>query len=453
MNTEELIRITKSNQIHSVFDLNSEKEMLFQSVKKKIFDSIDFSGLSFEERVEKVKTSTWRIIEEELVERYKNVILSPLEKADILEKILQVLFGYGVIEPFIDDESVTEIMINGTQNIFIEKDGRLRTMVDSNGLPINYRSEAEIMHVIDKIVAPINRKVDQSNPIVDARLPNGSRVNIVIPPASLDGPVVTIRKFPENPFTMDDLISFGALTEELAEFLDVLVKARFNIIVAGGTGSGKTTFLNALSNYIQSDHRIITVEDSAELKIAQIPNLIRMETRPPNIEGKGEITIRDLVKTALRMRPDRIVVGEVRGAEALDMLQAMNTGHDGSLTTGHANSSVDMLSRIETMVLMAGLELPLQSVRQQMSSAIDIIVFLRKMHDGTRRVDEIVEILGVEDNIIQTNVIAKQVKKEGQFFMAFTKGKLINRDKLIYSGNEHYLNERGNGNDEVNELC
>lgn len=441
MNTEELIKRTKSNHIHAAFDLNSEKEMLFQSVKKKIFDTIDFSGLAFEDRVEKVKTSTWRIIEEELIEKFKNIILSPTEKSDILEKILQVMFGYGVIEPFIDDASITEIMINGTHNIFIEKDGQLITMKDSQGLAINYRSEAEIMHVIDKIVAPINRKVDQSNPIVDARLPNGSRVNIVIPPASLDGPVVTIRKFPENPFTMTDLVSFGALNEDLSSFLNILVKARYNIIVAGGTGSGKTTFLNALSGYIQSNQRIITVEDSAELKISQIENLIRMETRPPNIEGKGEITIRDLVKTALRMRPDRIVVGEVRGSEALDMLQAMNTGHDGSLTTGHANSSTDMLSRIETMVMMAGLELPLQSVRQQISSAVDVIVFLRKMHDGSRRVDEVVEILGVENNMIVTNVIAKQTKKDGQFAMEFDKNKLINRDKLLYSGYESYLVE------------
>lgn len=452
MNTEEIIKMAKSKEIHAVFDLNSEKEMLFQSVKKRILDTIDFSGLGFGERVEKVKTNTWRIIEEELIEKYKNIILSPIEKSDIIEKILQVMFGYGVIEPFINDPSITEIMINGTHNIFIEKEGELITMMDSKGVAINYRSEMEIMHVIDKIVAPINRKVDQSNPIVDARLPNGSRVNIVIPPASLDGPVVTIRKFPENPFSMEDLVSFKALSEEVASFLNVLVKARYNIVVAGGTGSGKTTFLNALSGYIQDTQRIITVEDSAELKISQIKNLIRMETRPPNIEGKGEITIRDLVKTALRMRPDRIVVGEVRGSEALDMLQAMNTGHDGSLTTGHANSSNDILSRIETMVMMAGLELPLQSVRQQIASAVDIVIFLRKMHDGSRRVDEIVEILNVEDGTIQTNIIAKQKKVNNKFFIEFDKYKLINREKLIYSGYENYLVEGRKENEFIEKV-
>ncbi len=431
MNTEDLIKLTQTNR--SFTDFGHDQESLFRSVKQKILEIIDFSGLTFEERVEKVRTSTWKIIEEELNETYKTMILSPLEKGEILEKILQVMFGYGVIEPYINDKNVTEIMINGTENIFIEMNGKLDIMKDSQGNPVNYRSEVELMHVIDKIVAPINRKVDQSNPIVDARLPNGSRVNIVIPPASLDGPVVTIRKFPENPFSMDDLIGFGALTEEVAIYLDLLVKARYNIVVAGGTGSGKTTFLNALSRYIQPDQRIITVEDSAELKITQIKNLVRMETRPPNIEGKGQLTIRDLVKTALRMRPDRIVVGEVRGGEALDMLQAMNTGHDGSLTTGHSNSSRDMISRLETMVLMAGIELPLLSVRQQIASAVDIIVFLRKMHDGSRKVDEIVEITGIDAGEVKLNMIAKAKNKNGKFILEFTDSKLQNRDKLNYS--------------------
>lgn len=324
--------------------------------------------------------------------------------------------------------------------LFYEKNGQLLLICDSRGKAINYQSDNEIMHVIDKIVAPINRKVDQSNPIVDARLADGSRVNIVIPPASLDGPVITIRKFPDNPFSMHDLISFGALTKSVADYLNLLVKARYNIIVAGGTGSGKTTFLNALSGYIQEKQRIITVEDSAELKITQIKNLIRMETRPANIEGKGEITIRDLVKSALRMRPDRIVVGEVRGGEALDMLQAMNTGHDGSLTTGHANSSRDMLSRLETMVLMAGMEMPLLSIRQQIASAVDVIVFLKKMHDGKRILEEIVEINGIKDGEIQTNQLFKVKREESNYVLKFV-NKLKNTDKLDYSefkGGEEY---------------
>jgi len=434
MITEELIKKSQEKFGERDFDLSSDHEALFQSVKSKILEQIDFTGLDFEERVEKVRTSTWRIIEEQLVEAYNHLILTPYEKSEILEKILEVMFGFGVIEKYINDERVTEIMINGTDYIFYEQDGKLDLLKDSQGRLVNYRSETEIMHVIDKIVAPINRKVDQSNPIVDARLPNGSRVNIVIPPASLDGPVVTIRKFPENPYSMKDLIGFGALTEEVAGVLRTLVRSRYNIIVAGGTGSGKTTFLNALSQYIPGDQRIITVEDSAELKISQIKNLVRMETRPPNIEGKGEITIRDLVKTALRMRPDRIVVGEVRGAEALDMLQAMNTGHDGSLTTGHSNSSSDMLSRLETMVMMAGMELPILSVRQQIASAVDIIIFLRKLHTGQRVVDEIVEIAGISKDTIHVNPLAKLRFDHNEVGIEFTGNKLINKDKLIYSG-------------------
>lgn len=437
MKTEDLIKLISSEDKLTGFNYDTEKEALYNNVKKKIFESIDFAGLDFEERYEKVQTSTWLIIEEELNDRFSNLVLSIGEKNNILENILQIMFGYGVIEPIINDKSVTEIMINGTQNIFVERHGTLSIMKDSYGNSLNYRTNEEILNVIDKIVAPINRKVDQSNPIVDARLPNGSRVNIVLPPASLDGPVVTIRKFPENPYSMKDLIDFGALTLYAAEFLEELVKARYNIIVAGGTGSGKTTFLNALSSYIPHTQRIITVEDSAELKITQIPNLIRLETRPPNIEGKGEITIRDLVKTALRMRPDRIVVGEVRGAEALDMLQAMNTGHDGSLTTGHSNSSSDMLSRLETMTLMAGLDMPLKSIRQQISSAVDIVVFLKKMQDGKRKVAEIVEITGISNGEIEVNTIASLKRRGKAFELVFTDSKLINDSKLNFYKNQN----------------
>lgn len=436
MNIEAYIKYSKSQLVASGIDINSEKEQLFQSVKKRLFEQIDFSSLSYNERVEKVSTSTWLIIDEALNTTYKNLIMSSSEKSEIIENMIQVMFGYGVIEPYINDDSVTEIMINSTDNIFYESKGKLKVLTDAANQPINYRTQDEIMHVIDKIVAPINRKVDQSNPIVDARLPNGSRVNIVIPPAALDGPVVTIRKFPENPFTINDLVGFGSLTHEVADFLELLVKSRYNIVVAGGTGSGKTTFLNALSSFIPNDQRVITVEDSAELKITQVDNLIRMESRLPNIEGKGEITIRDLVKSALRMRPDRIVVGEVRGGEALDMLQAMNTGHDGSITTGHANSTADMITRIETMVLMTGFELPLSAIRKQIESAVDIIIFIRKMHDGSRCVAEIVELTGIKDSEIVLNTLVKQEKEDNKFVLKLMKNKLKNRDKIMYSGLE-----------------
>lgn len=434
MNLESYIKYSQSQLVTGQIDFDDGKAQLFNSIKKRLFQQIDFTSLSYEERVDKVRTSTWLIIDDLLNTEFKNIILTASEKADILENILQVMFGYGVIEPYIDDENVTEIMINGTEFIFYEVGGKLHILKDSQGNKLNYRSHDEIMHVIDKIVSPINRKVDQSNPIVDARLPNGSRVNIVIPPASMDGPIVTIRKFPENPFSIDDLIGFGSLTKETAGFLKLLVKARYNIVVAGGTGSGKTTFLNALSSYIPNDQRVITVEDSAELKITQVDNLIRMEARPANVEGKGEITIRDLVKSALRMRPDRIVVGEVRSGEALDMLQAMNTGHDGSLTTGHANSPSDMISRVETMVLMTGLDLPISAIKKQIASAVDIIVFIRKMHDGSRKVDEIVELCGIKNNEIVINTLGKQEKKDHHFVFKLNKEKLRNREKIIYSG-------------------
>lgn len=441
MRIEDLIKETQ--EMHEFTDYSLEKESFFQQVKNYILKEIDFTGLDYTAKIEKVRSSTWRIIEEVLNTEYKTLVLNVSEKSEVLERVLQIMFGYGVIEPYIKDDTVTEIMVNGTNGIFFERNGKISLMCDAKGQAINYQSEDEILHVIDKIVAPINRKVDQSNPIVDARLPDGSRVNIVIPPASIDGPVITIRKFPEKPFLMTDLIKFGALSKEVSEFLEKLVRARYNIVVAGGTGSGKTTFLNALSNYVQSDQRIITVEDSAELQITQLNNLIRMEARPPNIEGNGEITIRDLVKSALRMRPDRIVVGEVRGGEAIDMLQAMNTGHDGSLTTGHANSSKDMLSRLETMVLTSGIEIPLLSIKQQIASAVDIIVFLKKLPDGSRVLDEVIEILGVEDLEIKTNQLVKFKKIKDNKFFEFM-NELKNEEKLYYAGyeiggeNEHF---------------
>lgn len=347
-------------------------------------------------------TSVWSHLEKEGEGEFRELLLTNKEKQGIADDIVQQMVGYGIIDPLVKDESITEIMINGIHQVFIEQNGIIGVARDENGEPLKFQTETELLNLIEKIVAPINRKVDESDPIVDARLPDGSRVNVVIRPVSLEGPIVTIRKFPENPFSMESLIDFGAIDPNVAELLHKLVQARYNIVISGGTGSGKTTFLNALSMYIPNGERVITVEDSAELKLSQIENLVRLETRPPNIEKQGEISMRDLVKTALRMRPDRIVVGEVRGGEALDMLQAMNTGHDGSLTTGHANSGSDMLSRLETMVLMSGLELPISAIRRQISSAIEIIVHLGRMRDGSRKVLQILEVRDISEGEIDT---------------------------------------------------
>ncbi len=289
-----------------------------------------------------------------------------------------------------------------------------------------------MLHIIEKVVAPINRKVDESNPIVDARLPNGNRVNIVLNPISLDGSVITIRKFPKDPYQMIDLVKKETLTQDAADFLKKIVASRHNIVISGGTGSGKTTFLNALSNYIPENLRIITIEDSAELNLCNRENIIRLETRPPNIEGKGEISMRKLLKTALRMRPDVIVVGEVRGGEAIDMLQAMNTGHDGSLTTGHANSAGDMLKRLETMVLMSGVDLPLLSIRQQIASAIDFIVHVSKLPNGSRKVTEIVEIIGLGDKDYKLQHVFR-LDREVQKLKC-TGIKIKNQSKVAFSG-------------------
>ncbi|MFC0561255.1 CpaF family protein [Halalkalibacter alkalisediminis] len=354
---------------------------------------------------------------------YSHLLLSVDEKQAIIEDLIQALTGFGVIDPFLKDPCITEIMINGKDNIFIEKNGRLTRALSENGIPLVFEQEKDLLNLIEKIVAPINRKIDESDPIVDARLPDGSRVNAVIRPISLEGPIITIRKFPENPYTMDQLISLGALTHEVAEWLETLVKARYNIVVSGGTGSGKTTFLNALSMFVPARERIITVEDAAELKVNHIENLVRLETRSPNMENKGAISIRDLVRTALRMRPDRIIVGEVRGGEALDMLQAMNTGHDGSLTTGHANSSHDMLSRLETMVLMSGLELPLPAIRRQIASAVEFIVQLGRMRDGSRKVIQISEVKGVSNGEVECTDLFKW-KTYGTYADGSIKGSL-----------------------------
>ncbi len=322
----------------------------------------------------------------------------------LVERTFHAFRGYDVLQPLIDDKSITEIMVNNHQEIFIERDGEV-SKVD-----IEFESQQKLEDIIQAIVSKVNRVVNESSPIVDARLHDGSRVNVVLPPLALKGPVMTIRKFPEKPLAIEDLISKRAITEEAASFLRDLVIAKYNIFIGGGTGSGKTTFLNVLSNFIPTQERIITIEDSAELQIKNVPNIVSLETRNANTEGKGQITIRDLIKTSLRMRPNRIIVGEVRGGEALDMLQAMNTGHDGSLSTGHANSTKDMLSRLETMVL-SGASLPIQVIRQQINSAVDIMVHLSRLRDNSRKVVSICELVGIAEGEIQLNQLYEFVEE------------------------------------------
>lgn len=313
------------------------------------------------------------------------------QKAEIVQQVYSSIRGLGILDTILKDDTITEVMINGPDNIFIEKKGRLTK------LEKRFESEKRLEDIIQRIVGSAGREVNQANPIVDTRLEDGSRVNVVLPPVSLVGPVVTIRKFSKTPMTIEQLIKYGSITKEIAEVLRILVEAKYNIFIAGGTGSGKTTFLNALSNFIPKDERIITIEDSAELQIVNIDNIVSLETRNANTAGTGQISIKDLIKSSLRMRPERIIVGEVRGGEALDMLQAMNTGHDGSLSTGHANSTADMLSRLETMVLQGASGMPLSAIRGQIASALDIIVFLSRLRDHSRKTLEITEVLGLDE--------------------------------------------------------
>ena len=328
------------------------------------------------------------------------------EHIEFSDRLFGAIRGLGILDSIIKDESITEIMINGPKDIFVEKDGALTKLEQT------FDDERQLEDIIQKIVGQAGREVTQASPIVDTRLPDGSRVNVVLPPISLNGATVTIRKFSKTPMTVRQLLKYGSITREVAHVLELLVKAKYNIFISGGTGSGKTTFLNAVSHFIPHDERVITIEDSAELQIEGVDNLVRMETRNANASGSGEITIRDLIKSSLRMRPERIVVGEVRGGEALDMLQAMNTGHDGSLSTGHANSTTDMLSRLETMVLQGSEGLPLEAIRQQIASAVDIIIHLSRLRDKTRKTMEISEITGYEGGRIQVNPIYRFVEDE-----------------------------------------
>lgn len=362
--------------------MNFEQEQkLIAEIKQYIMENLPLSKLGDEELQDQV---------EEIVTQRMSGFYCPIaQKVSVITQVYSSIRGFGLLDTILSDDTITEVMINGPDNIFIEQNGVGRR------LDKTFESERRLEDVIQRIVGLAGREVNQANPIVDTRLPDGSRVNVVLPPISLVGPVITIRKFSKEPMTVEKLIRYGSFTREIADFLEQLVLAKYNIFIAGGTGSGKTTFLNALSNFIPHTERIITIEDSAELQIENIDNLVSLETRNANSAGAGAITIRDLIKSSLRMRPDRIIVGEVRGAEALDMLQAMNTGHDGSLSTGHANSTADMLSRLETMVLQGAEGLPLMAIRQQISSAVDIIIHLSRLRDHSRKTMAITEVLGL----------------------------------------------------------
>lgn len=362
-------------------DFEQEQEIVSQ-LKKYVTENLPLSKMDDEELEEKVE----QIVTQHIGGRYCSIE----QRLSIIQQVYSSIRGFGLLDSIMNDDTITEVMINGPENIFIEQNGKLFQ------LDKQFESQRRLEDVIQRIVGLAGREVNQANPICDTRLPDGSRVNVVLPPIALCGPTLTIRKFSKTPMTIERLIKYGSLTQEIADKLELLVKAKYNIFVCGGTGSGKTTFLNALSNYIPRDERVITIEDSAELQITRVDNLVTLETRNANASGAGEITIRDLIKSSLRMRPERIVVGEVRGGEALDMLQAMNTGHDGSLSTGHANSTADMLSRLETMVLQGAAGLPLAAIRQQIASAVDIIIHLSRLRDKSRKTMEICEVVGYE---------------------------------------------------------
>jgi len=400
-------------------------EQCRQTVEEGLRQKIDLSREVSDEEVREM-------IDEMVIHCSRQYALSLKDRQQLGREIFDAIRRMDILQELVEEEEVTEIMINGTQGIFIERKGRLFQWDKT------FASKEKLEDVIQQIVAKCNRAVNEASPIVDARLENGARVNIVLAPVALNGPIVTIRRFPSHPIGMTDLLAYGSLTNEAALNLEKWVKAGYNIIISGGTGSGKTTFLNALSQYIPSTDRVITIEDSAELQLQGIPNLVRLETRDSKGEGTTAITIRDLIRSSLRMRPDRIIVGEVRGSEAIDMLQALNTGHDGSLSTGHANSATDMLMRLETMVLM-GMELPLSAVRRQIASGVDIIVQLGRLRDKSRKVLEIVEITGYEDGEIVTRPLY-QYQETGTDEAGHVMGQLqmcnplTHTDKLLAAG-------------------
>lgn len=382
----------------------SAEELSYQSIKHRIHQRI-VDDMTPEEQAVLSKLHQEPRAIEQIIDKYTQEVMNenPFaiprgEKTQLISDIRDEMLGLGPIEGLLKDDSVTEIMVNGAKQVFVERLGKLE-LTD-----VKFHDNAHLMNIVERILTPLGRRIDESSPLVDARLADGSRVNIIIPPLSLIGPSITIRKFSKTPLTVENLIAFGTLDEKMASFLRACVKARINILVSGGTGSGKTTTLNVISSFIPENERIVTIEDAAELRLQQ-EHIVTLESRPANIEGKGAITIRDLVRNALRMRPDRIIVGEVRSGEALDMLQAMNTGHDGSLTTAHANSPRDALSRLETMVLMSGLELPVRAIREQISSAIDLIIQQSRIRDGSRKITYITEVQHMEDNTITTQDI------------------------------------------------
>ncbi len=402
------------------------EQQLIADIKRYIGENFPLSKLSDEELQEKIE----QICDQRLEGQYVSIE----QHVSIVEQVYSSIRGFGLLDSIIKDDTITEVMINGPEDIFIEQNGRLFKMEK------RFESERRLEDIIQRIVGLAGREVNQANPICDTRLPDGSRVNVVLPPIALCGPTLTIRKFSKTPMTIDRLIRYGSITREIAEKLELLVKAKYNIFICGGTGSGKTTFLNALSNYIPKDERVITIEDSAELQIVGVENLVRLETRNANAAGVGQITIRDLIKSSLRMRPERIVVGEVRGGEALDMLQAMNTGHDGSLSTGHANSTQDMLSRLETMVLQGAPGLPLEAIRQQIASAVDIIVHLSRLRDKSRKTMEITEVVGYRDGQVLLNPLyvfeedEKSTLEKVSGSLNRTENKMRNVFKLQLSG-------------------